>query len=87
MTKKYESYYRGEIDNIENFKDILKGELTVILSKRIKSNKLTTDFINIEKQIIRYLKSYKVKDVVELVAKKEGVSKKIIYNLCLKHKK
>ena len=87
MTKKYESYYRGEIDNIENFKDILKGELTVILSKKIKSNKLTTDFINIEKQIIRYLKSYKVKDVVELVAKKEGVSKKIIYNLCLKHKK
>ena len=30
---------------------------------------------------------YKVKDVVELISKKEEVSKKIIYNLCLKHKK
>ena len=87
MTKKYESYYSGKIDNIENFKSALKGELTVILSKRIDTKKLTTDFNNIEKQIIRYLKSYKVKDVVELISKKEEVSKKIIYNLCLKHKK
>ncbi len=65
----------------------MKGELTVILSKRIDTKKLTTDFNNIEKQIIRYLKSYKVKDVVELISKKEEVPKKIIYNLCLKHKK
>ena len=87
MTKKYESYYSSKIDNIENFKSALKGELTVILSKRIDTKKLTTDFNNIEKQIIRYLKSYKVKDVVELISKKEEVPKKIIYNLCLKHKK
>jgi 16S rRNA (cytidine1402-2'-O)-methyltransferase len=87
MTKKYESYYRDNLKSIESFNKGLKGELTVIISKPISTTKLTTDFNKIEKQIVRYLKSYKVKDIVELISKKEEISKKIIYNLCLKHKR
>ena len=40
-----------------------------------------------EKQVLKYLKSYTVKDIVELVSKKEKVPKKVIYNLCIKNKK
>ena len=87
MTKKYETYYRGDLNRIENFKGSLKGELTVIVSKKVNIKKLTTDFNKIEKQIIRYLKSYKVKEIVNLISKKEKISKKTIYNLCLKNKK
>ena len=87
MTKKHETYYRYSIDKIGLFKTQLKGELTIVISKKIKKQLLTTDYFKIEKQVIKYLKSYTVKDIVELISKKEQVPKKIIYNLCIKNKK
>ena len=89
MTKKHETYYRQSIDNLSLFKTQLKGELTIVISQKIKNENelLTVDYINIEKQVINYLKKYTVKDIVELMSKKEKVPKKIIYNLCIKNKK
>ena len=87
MTKKHETYYRQLIDNLSSFKTQLKGELTIVISKKTKKELLTTDYIKIEKQVLKYLKSYTVKDIVELVSKKEKVPKKVIYNLCIKNKK
>ena len=48
---------------------------------------LTTDYVKLEKQVIKYLKKYTVKDTVKVLSKKENVPKKVIYNLCLKNKK
>ena len=87
MTKRYETYYRQNIDDLTLFKTQLKGELTIVISKKIKNEVLTINYVKLEKQVINYLKSYTVKDIVELMSKKEKVSKKIIYNLCLKNKK
>ena len=87
MTKKHETYYRAGIDEMKIFKTQLKGEITIVISEKIENKLLTTDFVKIEKQVIKYLKKYTVKDIVELMSKKEDVSKKIIYNLCLKNKK
>ena len=87
MTKKHETYIRQSIEKITPFKTQLKGELTIVISKKIKKKLLTTDYVKIEKQVIKYLKSYTVKDIVELMSKKEKVSKKIIYNFCIKNKK
>ena len=88
MTKKYETYYRQSIDSLSLFKTQLKGELTIVISQKIKKKELlTTDYVKIETQVKKYLKKYTVKDTVELIFKKEGVSKKIIYNLCIKNKK
>ena len=87
MTKKYETYIRQSMEKITPFKTQLKGELTIVISKKIKKKLLTTDYVKIEKQVIKYLKSYTVKDIVELMSKKEKVSKKTIYNLCIKNKK
>ena len=89
MTKKHETYYRQSINNLSLFKTQLKGELTIVISQKIKNKNelLTVDYINIEKQVINYLKKYTVKDIVELMSKKEKVPKKIIYNLCIKNKK
>ena len=86
MTKKYESYHRESIDNLSTFKLQLKGELTVVISQKDKKKLLTIDYKKIEKQVKKYLKSYTVKDIVELISKKEQVPKKIIYNLCIKNK-
>ena len=87
MTKKYETYYRYSIDNLSPFKTQLKGELTIVISEKVKNKLLTTDYVKIEKQVIKYLKKYTVKDIVELMSKKENLSKKTIYNLCIKNKK
>ena len=87
MTKKYETYYRQTIDNLSLFKTQLKGELTIVISQKKKKELLNTDYVKIENQVIKYLKSYTVKDVVELMSKKEKLPKKIIYNLCIKNKK
>ena len=87
MTKKHETYYRQSIDEIIPFKTQLKGELTIVISQKTKKELLTTDYVKIEKQVKKYLKKYTVKDIVELISKKEKVPKKIIYNLCIKNKK
>ena len=87
MTKKYETYYRQSVDNLSFFKTQLRGELTIVISQKIKKEILSTDYDKIESQVIKYLKSYTVKDVVELMSKKEKLPKKIIYNLCIKNKK
>ena len=41
------------------------------------------DLVKISKEIKKYLKKYSLKDVVELMAKKEQISKKKLYSLCL----
>ena len=87
MTKKHETYYRQNINDLSLFKTQLKGELTIVISQKIKKELLITDFVKIEKQVIKYLKSYTVKDIVDLISKKEQVPKKVIYNLCIKNKK
>ena len=49
-----------------------------------KSKELDLDIVT---EATEYLKKYSLKDVVELVSKKEKVSKKKVYEICLKIKK
>jgi|TARA_B110000444_G_scaffold47533_1_gene43357 16S rRNA (cytidine1402-2'-O)-methyltransferase len=85
ISKVHETFYREKINTINPFKTALKGELTIVLSKIYTNNKLPPD-IEIIKQAKIYLKKYSVKDVVELISKKEKISKKKIYDICLKIK-
>ena len=87
MSKLYEEFIRSEIDDLKPFVKDPKGELTIVISQKNKKELLITDYVKIEKQVIKYLRSYTVKDIVELMSKKERLSKKIIYNLCIKNKK
>ena len=86
MTKKHETYYRESVNNLSSFETQLKGELTIVISPK-KNEMLTIDYVKLEKQVIKYLKKYTVKDTVKILSKKENVPKKVIYNLCLKNKK
>ena len=49
----------------------------MLFHQKLKKELLTTDYVKIEKQVKKYLKSYTVKDIVELMSKKENVSKKL----------
>ena len=86
MTKLHESFYRGLISKIKIFTTPLKGELTIVISK--KNNKdIPITKKDVEIQAKKYLKKYSLKDVVELVSKKENIAKKEVYKICLKIKK
>ena len=87
ITKIHETFYRDKINKIKLFKTVLKGELTVAISKIYNNN---IDVLEPDKNIVdqarKYLKKYSLKDVVELISEKEKISKKKIYEICLKIK-
>ena len=88
MTKLHEEYIRNKVSKINNISANLKGELTVILSEKIKSkDNLTVIHESVKIEIKEMLKKYSHKDVVEFISKKESLPKKIIYEFCLKEKK
>ena len=88
ITKMHEKFIRGKIDTIKPFSQDIKGELTVILSNKIEKNnfkKVIDESVKIE--IKKMLKKYSHKDVVEYIVKKENLTKKLVYDYCLKIKK
>ena len=86
ITKLHESFYRQDVDKIEMFNTILKGELTVVISeKNTKDKYLNED--KIEKKAKLFLKKDSLKDVVNLLFEEENISKKKIYEICLSIKK
>ena len=72
--------------SLKPFKTPLKGELTIVISKKYNNNNNIIGNEDIKKQSIEYLKKYSLKDVVELISKKEKISKKKVYEICLKIK-
>jgi len=87
MTKFYEEYIRGDVDTLEPFKSDPKGELTIVISEKVKEKNSSiilkeSDKINIQKLI----KKLSIKDITDLISQNTNVSKKEIYNYCLKIK-
>jgi len=87
MTKFYEEYIRTDLETLEPFKSDPKGELTIVISEKVKERNSSiilkeSDKINIQKLI----KKLSIKDITDLISQNTNVSKKEIYNYCLKIK-
>ena len=88
MTKIHEEFIRSKVETIKNLSESLKGELTVVLSKKIKEKNVKQEITEpVKVEIKKMLKKYSHKDVVEFFSKKEDLPKKIVYDFCLKLKK
>ena len=87
MTKIYEEFIRDDIDNLKNFKKNLKGELTLVISET-KITKNTSQNLNeSDKDMIKKLiNKLSIKEIVNFVSSNKEISKKEIYNYCLKLK-
>ena len=85
LTKIHEIFIRKDIDQLQNFKEALKGELTIVISENNNKTK-KIDEEKIVNKIKKYLKNYSLKDTVSLILETEKVNKKKIYELCLKIK-
>jgi len=88
MTKIHEEFIRDNVSKLKNLSESLKGELTVVLSEKIIEKNIKKEINeSVRIEIEKMLKKYTHKDVVEFIAKKENLPKKIIYDYCLKLKK
>ena len=87
ISKFYEQFIREEIDNLRLFDNDLKGELTIVISEKIdlkkSSHKLNeSDKKNIKKMINKFT----IKEISDFISSNNKISKKEIYNYCLKLK-
>jgi len=87
MTKFYEEYIRTDVDTLEPFKSDPKGELTIVISEKVKEKNLSIILKESDKKNIQKLiKKLSIKDITDLISQNTNVSKKEIYNYCLKLK-
>ena len=87
ISKFYEEYIRSSVEKLELFKNEPKGELTIVISekkldKKNSQNLSESDKINIDKMINKLT----TKEITNLISQNSNVSKKNIYNYCLKLK-
>ncbi len=88
MTKIHEEFIRDKVETIKSLPENLKGELTVVLSEKIKVKNVKREIDeSVKMEIKKMLKKYSHKDVVEFISKKEDLQKRIVYNFCLSLKK
>jgi len=87
ISKMYEEFIRKNIDELTLFEKDPKGELTVVISeKKINKNnsqKLSESDKNVIKKMINKLST---KEITDIMSENKNISKKEIYNYCLKLK-
>ena len=85
ITKLYEEHIKIEVSNIDNLEINFKGEITLVISP------ITTKNINFlddddKKKIKKLIKKSSIKDIINTISKNKKISKKEIYDFCLKLK-
>ena len=87
MTKFYEEYKRSKVEDLEPLKSNLKGELTIVISEKIHDKKASQTLDESDKRLIRaMINKLSIKEITDLIIRKNDISKKIIYDYCLKIK-
>ena len=86
MSKFYEEYIRTSIKELDKLSFEIKGEFTIVISeeKFVKNN--SQNLNESDKIIIRkMINNFSIKEIINLM-KKNNISKKEIYNFCVKIK-
>ena len=87
MTKYFEEFIRTKIDTLELFDYELKGELTIVISENQFHKKDSQNLSESDKRLIeKMIKKLSIKEIIDLIIYKNSISKKIIYDYCLKIK-
>ena len=87
MTKFYEEYKRSKVEDLEPLKSNLKGELTIVISEKINDKKASQTLDESDKRLIKaMINKLSIKEITDLIIRKNDISKKIIYDYCLKIK-
>jgi len=87
ITKLYEEFLRVNVNELTEFQNEPRGEITVVISeKKIDKNNsknLSESDINMIDKMINKLT---IKEITDIICQNSKVSKKEVYNYCLKQK-
>ena len=84
ISKFYEEFLRFEVDELNEFDNELKGELTVVISEKKNNKKTSQDLSESDKRDIKkMINKLTIKEISNLISQKNKISKKKIYNYCL----
>ena len=87
ISKFYEEYLRCSVNELNTFKKDVKGELTIVISERKKSEKNIHLLNESDKRNIKnMIEKLSVKEIVSFISQNKEIPKKEIYNYCLKLK-
>ncbi len=87
ITKYYEEFFRFNVSELDTRNIKLKGEITLVISGKEFFNKTSKKLKESDKKKIKKLiKKLSIKEIVDLIKDGESISKKEIYNYCLKIK-
>ena len=87
MTKYFEEFIRAEIDNLELFDYELKGELTLVISENQFYKKDSQNLNESDKRLInQMINRLSIKEIISLINQAKKISKKEIYDYCIKLK-
>ena len=86
MSKYYEEFIRLEIDEMKPFDKDLRGELTIIISEK-NEKKTSQNLSESDKRIIeKMINKFSTKEIINFINQNNKISKKVIYDFCLKLK-
>ena len=84
ISKMYEEFIRSNVEDIKEFKNGIKGEITVVISERINEKKITHSLSESDKSNIKkVINKLSIKEIITLVCKDNKIPKKMVYNYCL----
>jgi 16S rRNA (cytidine1402-2'-O)-methyltransferase len=86
MTKIYEEFIRNTVKKIDISEITLKGELTVVISEKVNKKSSQTLDESDKNKIKKMIKKLSVKEITSLICLDNKISKKDVYNYCLKIK-
>ena len=87
MTKYYEEYIRTSVKKLDDINIEMKGELTVVISQKIMRKNASQELDESDKRIIdTVINKLSMREISNLINLRHKVSKKIIYDYCLKLK-
>ena len=87
ISKIYEEFIRKNVDDLEIFNKQLKGELTVVISEKKINKNHSQELSESDMYIInKMIKKFTIKEITEIISQNKDISKKEIYNYCLKLK-
>ena len=87
MSKFYEEFIRTSVDDLKEFNQVLKGELTIVISEKNNKKKASQELSESDKRNIKsMINKISIKEITSLPSLNNKVSKKKIYNYCLKLK-
>ena len=87
ISKYYEEFIRSDLDELQTFKDEPKGEITIVISEKKFEKKTSQTLSESDKRNIEMMiNKLSTKEITDIISQRSEVSKKEIYNYCLKLK-